>query len=48
MGLRTPVTPPLPDCSYHEFDAGYESDHFLDLGGAKGEAPICLKQMEFS
>jgi hypothetical protein len=34
--------------SYDEFDAYYESDDSLDLGGAEGKAPIRLKQMEFS
>ena len=40
--------PPLPDISYDEFDADYESDDSSDLGGAEGKAPISLKQTEFS
>jgi len=40
--------PPLPEISYYQFDADYESDDSLDLGRAEGKAPISLKQMEFS
>jgi hypothetical protein len=40
--------PPLPEISYDEFDAEYESDDSSDLGGAEGKAPISLKQTEFS
>jgi hypothetical protein len=40
--------PPLPEISYDEFDADYESDDSSDLGGAEGKAPISLKQTEFS
>jgi len=38
----------LPDISYDEFDADYESDDSSDLGGAEGKAPTSLKQTEFS
>ena len=38
---------PLPEISYDEFDADYEITDLSDLGGAKGKAPISLKQMEF-
>ena len=31
-----------------QYDADYESDNSLDLGGAQGKAPIGLKQMESS
>jgi hypothetical protein len=40
--------PPLPEISYDEFDADYESDDSSDLGGAEGNALIILKQTEFS
>jgi len=40
--------PPLPEISYDEFDADYESGDSSDLGGAEGKAPISLKQTEFS
>ena len=40
--------PPLPEISYDEFDADYESDHSSYLGGAEGKAPISLKKMELS
>jgi hypothetical protein len=40
--------PPLPEISYDQFDADYESDHLSDLGGAEGKATTCLKQTEFS
>ena len=39
--------PPLPEISYDEFDADYESDDSSDLGGAEGKAPTSLKQTEF-
>jgi len=44
----------LPICLHYqrfpiaEYDADYESNNSSDLGGAKGKAPISLKQMEFS
>jgi len=40
--------PPLPEISYDQYDAEYESDDSSDLGGAEGKAPISLKQTEFS
>jgi len=40
--------PPLPEISYDEFDADYESDDSSQLAGAEGKAPISLKQTEFS
>jgi len=40
--------PPLPEISYDQYDAEYESDNLSDLGGAEGKAPISLKQTEFS
>jgi hypothetical protein len=40
--------PPLPEISYDEFDADYESDNSSHLAGAEGKAPTSLKQMEFS
>jgi hypothetical protein len=40
--------PPLPEISFDEYDAGYESSDWLDCGVAEGKAPINLKQMEFS
>jgi hypothetical protein len=40
--------PPLPEISYDQYDADYESDDSSDLGGAEGKAPISLKQTEFS
>jgi hypothetical protein len=38
----------LPDSSYDQYDADYESDDSSDMGGTKGKAPISLKQTEFS
>jgi len=35
--------PPLPEISYDELDADYESDDSSDLGGAEGNARISLK-----
>jgi len=40
--------PPLPEISYDQYDAEYESDDLSDLGGAEGKAPISLMQTEFS
>ena len=40
--------PPLPEITYDEFDADYESSDSSDLGCAEGKALINLKQMEFS
>ena len=40
--------PPLPEISYDRYNADNESDNLSDLGGAKGKAPISLKQIEFS
>jgi hypothetical protein len=40
--------PPLPNISYDQYDADYGSDDLSDFGGAKGKAPISLKQTEFS
>ena len=40
--------PPLPEISYDEGDANYESDDTSDLGGAKGKASISLMRTEFS
>jgi hypothetical protein len=40
--------PPLPEISYDQYDADYESDDSSDLGGAEGRALISLKQTEFS
>jgi len=40
--------PPLPDNSYDEYDADYESDDSSDLGGAEGKAPMRFKPTEFS
>jgi hypothetical protein len=40
--------PPLPDISYHKYDADDESDDLSDLGGAEGKPPVSLKQTEFS
>ena len=50
---RTDVTgiadlPPLPGISYDQYNAEYESDDSLEMGGAEGKAPIRLKQTEFS
>jgi len=39
---------PLPEISYDQYDADYESDDSSDLGGAEGKALISLKQTEFS
>jgi len=39
---------PLPDISHDEYGADYESDNLSDLGGAKGKAPISLKQTELT
>ena len=36
------------DISYDQFDAGYERYDLSNLGGAEGNAPISLKQAEFS
>jgi hypothetical protein len=38
----------LPEISHDEFNADYESDDSLDLGGAEEKAPTSLKQTEFS
>jgi hypothetical protein len=38
----------LPEISYDQYDAEYESDDLSDMGGAEGKAPISLKQNEFS
>jgi hypothetical protein len=40
--------PRSPESLYDEYDADYESDNSLDLGGAEANAPIILKDMEFS
>jgi len=40
--------PPLPEIFYDEYDADYESDNSSNLGGAKDQAPMSSKQMEFS
>jgi len=40
--------PPIPQISYDEYNAQYESDNLSDLGGAEGQAPINPKQTEFS
>jgi len=40
--------PPLPEISYDQYDAEYESDNLSALGGAEGKAPITFKQTEFS
>jgi len=40
--------PPLPEISYDQYDAEYESDDSSDLGWAEGKASISLKQTEFS
>jgi len=40
--------PPWPEISYDEYDAEYESDDSLNLGGAEGKARISFKQTEFS
>ena len=39
---------PLPEISYDEYDADYESNDSSDLGGANDTATISMKQMEFS
>jgi len=39
--------PPLPETSYDQYNAEYESDDLSDLGGAEGKLPISLKQTEF-
>jgi len=38
----------LSEISYDQYDAQYESDKSLDLGGAEGQAAIGLKQTESS
>jgi len=38
----------LPVISDDNYDAKDESNHSLDMGGAKGQLPISLKQTEFS
>jgi hypothetical protein len=38
--------PPLADISYDEFDAGVQSIHSSDLGGAEGQAPTSFMQTE--
>jgi len=40
--------PLLPNLSHDEFDADSESNNSLNLGGAKGTAPISLNHMELS
>jgi len=40
--------PPVPEISYDEYDADYESHNSSYMGGAKGKAPISLNQTEFS
>jgi hypothetical protein len=40
--------PPLPDISYDQYDADYESDDLSDLGVAEDKALISLKQKEYS
>jgi hypothetical protein len=40
--------PPLPEISYHEYDADDKSDDSSDLGRAEGKSPVSLKQTEFS
>jgi len=40
--------PPIPDISYDQKNADSESDNSSDMGGAKDQAPISLKQTEFS
>jgi len=40
--------PPLTEISCDEYDAVYESDDSLDMGGAKGTDQISLKQTEFA
>jgi hypothetical protein len=37
----------VPEISYVQYDAEYESDDLSDMGGAEGKAPISLKQNEF-
>jgi len=34
--------------SYEKYDTSDDSNDFSDLGGAEGNPPISLKQMEFS
>jgi hypothetical protein len=40
--------PPLAEVSYEHYDAEYETDDSLDMGVAKGIAPISLKLTVFS
>jgi len=40
--------PPLPAILYDEWDADYDNNNLSDWCGAKGKAPMSLKQMEFS
>jgi hypothetical protein len=40
--------PRSPEILYDEYDADYERDDLLDLGGAEANAPIILKDMGFS
>jgi hypothetical protein len=40
--------PQLPDIPYDQFDTDNESDDSSDLGGAEGQPPISLKQMQSS
>ena len=40
--------PPLPEISYDKVDVDYKSDDSSDSGRAKRNAPISLKQTEFS
>jgi len=44
----SPDLSPLPETSYDEYDADYESDNWSELGGAEGKAPISLNQIEYS
>jgi hypothetical protein len=51
--LRTDVEwiadlPAVPEISYDEYTVDFESDDFLDFGGAEGKATISLTQTEFS
>jgi len=39
---------PMPDISYDQYDAEYESNNSSDFGGAEGKAPISLKQTELT
>jgi len=40
--------PPLPELSYNKYEAYDSCNDLLDLGGAQGNAPMSLKQTEFS